>query len=175
MADRDFIDLLLLLLGQSFLAIGGLWVVLAELYRVIVVVNGWVSATEFTSLFALAQASPGPNALFVTLVGWRMAGIPGGIAATAAFMLPAALLVAVVSRMWNRWQERRWFAAVQSGLIPLTIGLMAASAWLLINAASWYWQGYLVTALATAVALWTRLPPVVILAVAAVAGATGMV
>ncbi|MBW3537139.1 MAG: chromate transporter [Actinobacteria bacterium] len=64
---------------QSLLAIGGVSVILAELHRVIVVSTGWMSETEFASLFALAQAAPGPNMLFVTLIGWSMAGITGAI------------------------------------------------------------------------------------------------
>lgn len=63
------------LLLQSLMAIGGIYVVVAELQRVVVVENGWIGAEEFAALFALAQAAPGPNIIFVALVGWRMSGL----------------------------------------------------------------------------------------------------
>ena len=62
---------------------------------------------EFAALFALAQAAPGPNMLVVTLVGWRVAGLPGALVATGAFVVPSGLLTYVVSRVWHRFREAR--------------------------------------------------------------------
>ncbi len=55
------------LLAQSLMAVGGIYVVLAELHRV-VVQSGMMSDREFTDLFALAQAAPGPNSMFIALL-----------------------------------------------------------------------------------------------------------
>ncbi|TVR06220.1 MAG: chromate transporter [Salinarimonadaceae bacterium] len=171
--DEPLRQLLLFLTTQSLLAIGGLYVVLAELHRVIVSVNGWMTDEEFTALFAVAQASPGPNMLFVTLIGWKMAGVGGGIAATTAFIAPAVLLAASAARMWNAWGERRWFRLLRRAFVPLTVGLMLASAWLFILSAAPTWQRLVVVAVAAALSLTTRLPPIAILAAAAAAGALG--
>jgi chromate transporter len=61
----------------SLLAFGGTNSVLPEMRRQVVEVHPWLTAHEFASLFAMAQAAPGPNMLVVTLIGWRVAALPG--------------------------------------------------------------------------------------------------
>jgi len=174
MLDSDVLTLLGHLAGQSLMAIGGIYVVLGELHRVVVVSHGWLTPADFTGLFALAQAAPGPNMMFVTLIGWRMGGVPGAVAATLAFVGPASILAMMVAQLWTTWGEKRWFVLLRRGLVPMTVGLMVASAWLLTSAASIGWGGHVVTAGAAALALRTRLHPVAILAIAAALGAAGL-
>lgn len=171
--DDSLRQLVIFLASQSLLAIGGLYVVLAELHRVVVSVNGWMTDEEFTALFAVAQASPGPNMLFVTLIGWRMAGVGGGIAATAAFIMPAVFAAATAARMWARWGEASWFRLLRRALVPLTVGLMLASALLFIQSAAPTWTRLGIVAAAAGVSLTTRAPPIVVLAAAAFVGALG--
>ncbi len=173
MSDQ-LIDLLGQMVIQSLLAIGGINVILGELQRVLVVENGWLTAQEFTSLFALAQASPGPNTLFVTLIGWRLFGIGGGLAATAVFVAPSIIIGAIVARAWTRWSETRWFVVLRRGLVPMTVGLVVSSAILLTLAAASGPISWVITAAAAALSLTTRLPPVAILAIAAVVGVAGL-
>lgn len=172
--DDALRQLVLFLATQSLLAIGGVYVVLAELHRVVVSVNGWLTDEEFTALFAVAQASPGPNMLFVTLIGWRIAGVTGGIAATAAFITPAVLAAATAARMWAAWGEASWFRLLRRALVPLTVGLMLASALLFIQSAAPTWERLALVAAAAAASLATRLPPIAVLAAAAVVGALGL-
>lgn len=160
---------------QSLLAIGGVSVILGELHRMVVVSTGWLTATEFATLFALAQAAPGPNMLFVTLIGWSMGGVLGAVAATIAFLAPAVLLAGAVARMWGSWQDRGWFVVLRRGLVPLTVGLIAGSAILVANAAAAGWTSYAITAAATAAVLVLRLHPVLILGIAAALGAAGVI
>src|SRR5207253_3320636 len=68
----------------SLLAIGGINALLPEIHRVVVDVEGWMTSAEFADLFALAQLAPGPNAMVVSLLGWKVAGIPGAFVATIA-------------------------------------------------------------------------------------------
>lgn len=167
-------ELLSQLALQSLLAIGGINVILGELQRILVAENGWLTAQEFTSLFALAQASPGPNTLFVTLIGWRLFGISGGLAATLVFVAPSIIIGAIVARAWTRWSETRWFVVLRRGLFPMTAGLVVSSAVLLSVAAASGPASWAITAAAAALALGSRLPPVVILAMAAVVGVLGL-
>ncbi|MCG6122259.1 MAG: chromate transporter [Microvirga sp.] len=173
--DEPLRQLVVFLATQSLLAIGGVYVVLAELHRVVVSVNGWLTDEEFTALFAVAQASPGPNMLFVTLIGWKIAGVGGGIAATTAFIAPAVIAAASAARMWVAWGEARWFRLLRRALVPLTVGLMLASAWLFILSAAPTWARLAVVAAAAGLSLTTRLPPIAILAAAACLGAMGLV
>ena len=163
------------LILQSLMAIGGIYVVVAELQRVVVVENGWMGADDFASLFALAQAAPGPSTIFVALVGWRMAGLWVGALAVVVFVLPSFILSVLLARGWSRWADQRWFGLLRKGLVPVTVGLLASSAALLTQTASVTPVAMCVTGGAAALSLRTRLPPLAILALAAILGAAGLV
>ena len=51
------------------MSIGGANSVLPEMHRLVVESHAWVSSEEFSEMFALAQAAPGPNVLFVAVIG----------------------------------------------------------------------------------------------------------
>ncbi len=72
----------------SLFAVGGAMAVVPEMHRQVVEVYGWLNDREFTDLFAIAQAAPGPNIIVVTLIGFQAAGIPGALVANAAMCAP---------------------------------------------------------------------------------------
>jgi chromate transporter len=80
----------------------------------------------------------------------------------------------VATRLSTQWQHLRWFKLLRSGLVPLTTGLMIASAWLLTAASAQSILGYVVTAATAVVMLTTRINPLWLLALAGGAGATGL-
>jgi chromate transporter len=159
----------------SLLAFGGANTVVPEMHRSAVEVHRWMSDQDFANLFAIAQAAPGPNALIVTLVGFKAAGIIGALVATAAFCLPAGVLVYAVVGFWDRIEQSRWRAAVQAGLGPVTVGLVAASAFLLIRGADRGWGFAAITVATAAVSYFTRLNPLWALGAAAILGGLGLV
>jgi chromate transporter len=54
-----------------------------------------MSSEEFATLFAIAQAAPGPNILIVSLIGWQVAGLAGFLAATVAINAPHCLIASL--------------------------------------------------------------------------------
>jgi len=172
-------SLLLVLAGQFFglslMAFGGANAVVPELHRQVVDVHHWMSGREFAGLFAIAQAAPGPNVMIVTLVGWRVAGLAGALVATIAMCAPSCLLAIGAARVWDRYRETPLRAAIAAGLSPVTVGLVGASAYLLIRAADASMRLALVTAATAVVAYFTRLNPLWCLAAAAALGLTGLV
>ena len=62
----------------SLLAVGGISSIMPEMQRIVVEQQQWVSAAEFTQLFAVSQAAPGPNVLICSLIGWKLAGLDLG-------------------------------------------------------------------------------------------------
>ena len=78
-----------LLLGC--LAVGGVSTVMPDMYRYVVDEQGLVTGRQFADLYALAQAAPGPNALWVTLLGLQAAGWTGAIATTLGVLIPATI------------------------------------------------------------------------------------
>jgi len=158
----------------SFLAIGGAHSVIPEIHRQAVELNGWVGDRVFSELFAIAQAAPGPNVVFVTLLGYHVAGLAGALAATAAIVTPTCILTWAVSRVFDRFRDSRWRNIVQDALVTVTIGLVAASALIIARAADQDWKTLAITAASFAVTYWTRTSPLVPIAVAALLGIAGL-
>jgi chromate transporter len=158
----------------SLLAFGGANAVVPEMHRQAVEVNHWMGDKDFAALFAIAQAAPGPNFLISTLVGWKAAGLAGALVATLAMCGPSCLLTFWLVKVWDRFGETRWRAAIQAGVAPVTVGLVASSAYLLVRAADTGWRLAAITAATGAVTYFTRFNPLWCLAVAAAVGLTGV-
>ena len=158
----------------SLLAFGGANSVIPEMQRQVVDVHGWMTAHRFAALYALAQAAPGPNMMVVSLVGWRVAGFWGALVTTGAVAAPSSVLTLLVSGAWFRFKDANWRKALQSGLQPVTAGLIMASAALLTASTTVDWTAAAVTAVTAALFIFTRLHPLLILAGAAGAGAIGL-
>ena len=159
---------------MAFLAIGGANAVVPEMHRQVVAVERWMSSAEFATLFAIANAAPGPNVLIVTLVGWRVAGLSGALVATVAMIVPTSLLAYYVVRIWDRLKEAPWRGPVQDGLSGVTIGLVAASGYLLSEATGTSWGLVAVTAATAALSYATRINPLWAFGAAAAVGAAGL-
>src|SRR5207237_5402053 len=112
----------------SFFAIGGALAVMPEMHRQAVEIGHWMTDRQFADLFASAQAAPGPNVIIVTLIGYQAAGLAGAMVATVAMCGPTCLVTYFVGRVWDRFKDAPWRAAIQSGLVPVSVGLFAASA-----------------------------------------------
>ena len=159
----------------SLLAFGGAQTVIPEIHRQAVDIAHWMTASEFADLFAISQASPGPNMLFVSLVGWKAAGLAGALVATLGMCLPSCVLTYWVSRAWHRFRGARWRRAVQSGLAPVTVGIVLASGYILTRAADETWLAFALTAATALVVLTTRLNPLWMLAAGGLLGIAGIV
>lgn len=157
----------------SFFAIGGVNTLLPEMHRQTVEVHGWIASQRFADLFAIAQGAPGPNLVIVTLIGWEVARLPGAAVATLAILAPTSVLTYVVSHLWQRFRFARWRIAIQSGLVPITIGLVAAAAFVVARAADRSILAALVTLGAAAAFYFTRIHPLLLLAIGAALGALG--
>lgn len=159
----------------SLLAFGGANAVLPEMQRQVVDVHHWMTARQFAALYTLAQAAPGPNMMVVSLVGWRVAGFWGAIVTTGAVAAPSSILTLLVSGVWFRFRDANWRKALQAGLQPVSAGLIMASAALLIESTAVSWSAAVVTVATACLFIFTKLPPLLVLAAAAAAGAAGLV
>lgn len=159
----------------SLLSFGGANAVIPEIQRRVVEVHHWMTDADFAQLFALSQAAPGPNVLIVSLVGWKVAGVVGGVVALLAMSGPSSLLTYVVAHAWERWRDAPWRIAIQRGIAPVTVGLILSSGYVLTRAADHSWSAYILTGATLLASLATRLHPLWMLGVAAVLGALGFV
>ena len=159
----------------SLVAVGGVQSILPEVHRVAVDVHHWVTDAEFTQMFVIARAAPGPNMLLVTLIGWHVAGLPGAVVATAAVCVPSCTLSFFVSGVWQRFRGAPWRGAVEAGLAPITVGLVLATGWLVARGADTSWVAYGITASVAALTAFTRVNPIWLLAAAGGLGLLGLV
>ena len=164
------LSLALLFTELSLLAFGGGNTILPEMQRAVVQVHHWMSAQEFSALFALAQAAPGPNMMIVPLIGWQVAGWSGLLVSSLAKFGPSSVVTLIVMGGWKRYKDRPWRQVIQRGLVPVTVGLVVSSGLLIANASATTLSLAGVIALCTLLALNKRIHPLWVLAVGAVLG-----
>jgi len=163
----------------SLLAVGGAITTAPDMHRYVVAEHGWISGAQFTSSIALAQAAPGPNVLFVAVIGWNVAGPLGALATMTGTLLPSTALTLFVSRWGAQRRETRAVRAFTAGLTPLTIGLLVATGWLLVRPYvrdERHAVGAIVlVGIAIVGMLRTKLSPMWFVALGAIAGALGLI
>ncbi|HET6249308.1 MAG TPA: chromate transporter [Tepidisphaeraceae bacterium] len=160
---------------MSLFAVGGANSAIPEMHRVAVDVNHWLTDKQFTDVYAIAQLSPGPNVLIVTLIGYSVAGLLGALVATLAMCVPTAVLALIVSRFLTRSSHARWPAIVQAALVPLSIGLMGASGFILARTSDRTVVAILVTVGAAVLASMTKLNPLWMLLAGGCLGFAGLI
>jgi len=175
----ELLELFLRFLTLSLLSIGGAMSTAPEMHRYLVVERGWLGEADFTTAIALAQAAPGPNVLFVPVLGFQVAGLAGAAAALLGILLPSTLLSLGVSRWGATRRNTPLVRAFTAGLAPVTVGLTFAAGWLLalpfIGDPAHRAGALGLIALTAAVTLKTKLAPMWMIAVGAALGAAGFV
>lgn len=159
----------------SLFAIGGANAAIPEMYRIAVHLEGWLTDQQFSDLFAIAQVTPGPNVIITTLIGYQVAGVLGALVATVAMVGPTCIATFFIARIWDRFRDALLRAAVQSGLVPVSIGLLAASAWILASANDSNWIAAAITLATATTGYFSRVNPLWLFAIAAALGGVGLI
>lgn len=139
---HDWLGLFAHFLMLSLMQFGGAIAVSADMQRFLVEDKGWLAQSQFGDAIALAQAAPGPNVLFVALMGWQLgmntgsigAALAGAALAMAGILLPSSILNYQVAQWGHRNRERRAVRAFRLGMVPVVIGMLLATSWLLAGA-----------------------------------------
>jgi chromate transporter len=155
----------------SLTAVGGGVIMLApDIHRYVVEAHQWISSEQFAAAFTIAQASPGPNVLFVTLIGLQVAGIVGALVATVGIALPPFLLTLTLVRFIPLRPVGRLGKAVRNGVAPISVGLLAAGGLVLAQSADTGIVQLLITVATVAAMVFTKWNPVWLIAMGAVLG-----
>ena len=190
LTTADWLDMFQHFASLSLLAVGGAITTAPDMHRYLVDETHWLSESQFTSSIALAQAAPGPNILFVALMGWNVglnaAASQGGgwmsaalaalglLVAMLGIMLPSSILTYTATRWAHQHRDRLAIRAFKSGMAPIVIALLLATAWLLTTShdqPSRDWPLYALT-LATTLIVWrTRVHMLWMIGAGAVLGA----
>ena len=92
MINPLLVELALQFLTLSLLSIGGANAIIPEMHLRAVDIEHWMTDADFSQMFALSQAAPGPNVLIVSLIGWKVSGLSGALVALVAMCGPAAAI-----------------------------------------------------------------------------------
>ena len=194
LTGADWLALLTHFLSLSLLAVGGAITTAPDMHRYLVDERHWLSDSQFTSSIALAQAAPGPNVLFIALLGWNVGMNAGGglgagasawpyaalgvLLAMIGILMPSTTLTFVAARWGHQNRELRAVRAFKQGMAPVVIALLIATGWILAashGSSLKNWPLWLLTA-ACAVLVWrTRLHLLWLLAGGGLAGWFGWV
>lgn len=167
------VSLALIFAQLSLVAFGGGNTTLPEMHRQVVDVHHWMSSADFAALYALAQAAPGPNLMVAPLIGWRVAGGAGLIVAALGIFGPSSILTIVALRLWQRFDNYQWRQAIQTGLLPISVGLVGASAAIISHTVDHAWIFVAITAASAGLTL-RQVHPLWLLAGGGIIGWTGL-
>ena len=190
----QWLDVFLHFATLSLLAVGGAITTAPDMQRYLVVDHGWLTDAQFTASIALAQAAPGPNVLFVALLGWQLGlnaggGIGAGWVAIAlallgvlitmvGILLPSTTLTFLAARWGHRNRQRRGVRAFKQGMAPIVVALLGSTGWILAanNQTDVHHLALWAVSAVTTVIVWkTRVHLLWLLGAGALAGALGWV
>ena len=194
LSPSDWLGMFQHFASLSLLAVGGAITTAPDMHRYLVDETHWLSDGQFTSSIALAQAAPGPNILFVALMGWNVglnagAGLGGAwisaaLASMGVFiamlgiMLPSSVLTYTATRWAHQHRENIGIRAFKAGMAPIVIALLLATAWLLTATHQQPvrdWPLYLLTVVTMLLVWRTRLHMLWLIGTGAVLGAFGWI
>lgn len=158
----------------SLLSVGGMIAMAPEMHRYLVEERGWIDPQQFADSIAVAQAAPGPNVLFVTLLGWHVAGAQGALVATLGALLPSCTVTYFAQRTLAAHHASTAARAFRLGLAPIAIGLTFATGWVLAVAADANWRLAVLTMVAIAFMLRSNWNPLWLIGGGAALGAAGL-
>lgn len=190
----DWAHLLLYHLSISLLAVGGAITLVPDLHRFLATDQRWLTDVQFTQSVTLAQAAPGPNVLFIALVGWNVGhnaagpqagavltallSTAGALICTLGVLAPSSLLTVWATRWCQRHREHLGVQSFRQGMAPIVVGVLLATSWLLGRASGnpRLDAGLWLLTLGSSLLIWrTRLHLLWMLAVGAALGALGWV
>jgi chromate transporter len=187
----DWLNLFGHFLTLSMMSVGGAISTTSEMHRFLVDQHHWLTQDQFNQSIALAQAAPGPNVLFVALMGWHV-GMNAGSTAAALFgvvvtmvgiMTPSTIITYTAARWGHRNRDLRAVRAFKQGMAPIVIALLLSTAWIMASSAATgtgrdvlaHWPLWLTVAVSGLVIWRTRIHLLWLLAAGAVLGALGLI
>ena len=114
---------------------GGGYAMIPILEREIVDRQGWASSEELMDYYAVGQCTPGVIAVnTATFIGYKIAGVPGGIAATLGVVFPSVVIICVIAGILTNFAD---IPAVKSAFKAIRVCVCV----LIFNAVLKLWKG----------------------------------
>ena len=186
LSSRDWLDLFAHFVTLSLLSVGGAITTTPDMHRYLVDTRHWLTDPQFSASIAIAQSAPGPNVLFVALMGWNVGfnagGLPMAMVGLAVSMIGIVLPSTTLAYFAARWsqanRELRAVRAFKQGMAPIVVALLVATGWVLATGSNYAvrdWPLWLVTGVTTLVVWRTKLHLLWLLGAGALLGWFGLV
>jgi chromate transporter len=186
LSSSDWLDLFLHFATLSLLSVGGAITTAPDMHRYLVDTRHWLTDPQFSASIAIAQAAPGPNVLFVGLMGWNVGlnagGLPlaalGLVVAMVGILLPSTTLTYMAAKWGQANRELRAVRAFKQGMAPIVVALLVATGWILATGSNYelsHWPLWLVTGITTLIVWRTKLHLLWLLGAGALLGWFGLV
>ena len=128
-------------LSLSLLAIGGAISAVPDMHRFLVDENQWLTDAQFNASVAIAQAAPGPNVLFIAIMGWNVGlnagsygyGFLGIVLAMTGMLIPSSILTYSAAQWGHRNRDLRGVRAFKQGMAPIVVALLIATGCILAS------------------------------------------
>lgn len=119
--------------GISLSLFGGGYVIVPLMQSLLVNNLKWLNNQQFVDSITFSQVTPGPILVSALFVGFKLAGVIGGLIAVAAIFIPSATLMLVVSDFFTKNKHNHTMLRVLSGIKPVVVGMIVASGIILIK------------------------------------------
>lgn len=124
---QKLLDLFITFIKVGTFTIGGGYAMIPLIEKEVVDRKKWINRGDFLDMLALAQSSPGPIAVNVSVfVGYKVAGIPGSIIAVLGAILTAFLILLFVAMYFIGVKDNTIVERVFKGIRPAVTALIAA-------------------------------------------------
>jgi chromate transporter len=138
---REWFELFFHYISLSLLSVGGAITTAPDMHRFLVDQQHWLTDAQFSASIAIAQAAPGPNVLFIALLGWNvglnaggmLTGLLGILMAMLGILIPSTTLTYVAAQWGHRNRELRAVRAFKQGMSPIVVALLIATGWILVG------------------------------------------
>ena len=169
----DWLGVFVQFMLLSTLAIGGAIATAPDMHRYLVNEHGWLTDAQFTSSIALAQAAPGPNVLFIPVLGYGMGGLLGAAVMLLGSLIPSTTLALTATRWGTQRRDTRGVRAFVAGMAPVTLGLLLSTGWVLTEPSRGHLGAMLLVGVTVLVMWRTKLSPIWMVALGALVGVLG--
>ena len=182
----EWVQFFLHYLSLSLLAIGGAIAVIPDMHRFLVDQNLWLTDAQFNASVAIAQAAPGPNVLFIALMGWNVGMNAGGVLygllgitlAITGMLVPSSVLTYNATQWGHRNSNLLGVRAFKQGMAPIVVAMLIATGLILASTSGKsleHWPLWLLAAVSTVICWRTKLHILWLLGAGATFGWFGLI
>ena len=158
----------------GLLSFGGPAAQIALMHRELVEERTWLTEAQFLRALSFCMLLPGPEAMqLATYAGWKQRGIMGGLIGGGLFVIPGAIVIAILALAYGAYGSLPWMQAVFLG-VKATVVIIVIEALIKVSKRALTSSKHLIIAVLAFVALFAvAVPFPIVIAIAAIAGAFG--